>query len=285
MSVPLERRIGILAAMRRELASLEAHTEIASIRRTPFFRAVEGRLDGRAVILASTGEGAENAQKGAESLFSEFAFDRVVIVGLAGAISPALVPGTVLAITQIVERGAQVPAPDPGLLRRLLAVKGAIPATLVTTSKILCTAREKEEAAARVPGNVMAAVDLETATFARAAGSRGIPYVAIRAISDTTTESLPVDFNEMRDATGALDTRRIVLNALLRPHLLAPLWKLRARSRLCSRQIAYAVRASLAAGDSASASELAQAGRIMDPLESSSLPRSHPSSPRVQGLG
>jgi adenosylhomocysteine nucleosidase len=277
MSVPRVRRIGIFAAMRRELASLEAHTEISRIRQTPSFRAVEGRLEGRDVILASTGEGAENARKGAESLFAEYAFDGVVIMGLAGALSPALAPGSVLAITEILDRGAQVPAPDPGLLRRLLGVKGAIPATLYTTSKILCTAREKAEATARIPGNVMAAVDLETATFARLSGSRGIPFVAIRAVSDTATESLPVDFNELRDATGALDMRRIVLSALLRPRLLAPLWRLRSRSRLCSRQLASAVRAALAAGDSASASNLAQGGRVTE--------RSHPSPPRVQGLG
>ncbi|HEV8375506.1 MAG TPA: hypothetical protein VGR38_04645 [Candidatus Polarisedimenticolia bacterium] len=244
----LARPVAILAAMRRELATLEAQTEVSRTWRTPSFRAVHGRLDGIEVVLASTGEGAGNALRGAESLFELFDFERVIIVGVSGAISPSLSPGTLLAAGDVVETGAQVPPPPPegGLLRNALVEAGAIPATFLSSRRILCTAREKAEAIAQLPPGTVAAVDLETAAFARAAGKRGLPYVAIRVVSDSATETLPMDFNALRDPSGALDGRRVALQALFRPWLIAPLWTLRARIRLCSDILARAVRATLA---------------------------------------
>jgi adenosylhomocysteine nucleosidase len=242
--------VAIVAALDRELAALRASTAVVRHWREGTVRAVLGRLAGIPVILARTGDGAGNAARGVELLLDRLPVGSVMVVGAAGALSPHLEPGRVLVAREVIEEGQSVPLPDAGWLRRALRDAGATPATFVSTRDLLCTARAKAEAYARLSRGTAAAVDLETAAYARAAGERGLPYVALRAISDAAEESLPVDFNALRDATGAVDGRRVALTTLARPSLLVPMWRLRGRIALCSENLARAVSALLSGGPS-----------------------------------
>jgi adenosylhomocysteine nucleosidase len=172
----------------------------------------------------------------------------LIVVGVAGGLSPALPLGALLVAHEVVEDGWPVPAPDEAWLQRARRATGATPATFVSTRNMLCTPQDKAHAYSNLAGGGVAAVDLETATFARAASERGLPYVALRAISDTAEESLPLDFNTLRDRTGAVDSRLVALRALTRPRLLPSLWDWRRRLSLCSENLARAVQ-TLLAGD------------------------------------
>jgi adenosylhomocysteine nucleosidase len=195
-----------------------------------------------------TGDGADNAERGARALLSRLPVERVIILGAAGALSPGLVPGTVLAASTVIDLGRPAPPPDPAWLGSVLVRTKAVPATLVSGRDILCTPRAKAEAYAALPAGTVAAVDLETAAYARAAAERGIPYVALRAVSDAAEESLPVDFNALRDGSGAVDRRRVALKAAMSPSLVFPLWRLRGRISACAENLAIAVHALLAGG-------------------------------------
>ena len=238
--------VAILAALRREISPLEARTTISRRWRSGWFRAARGILDGTDVILASTGDGAENAASGARALLDHHPVRRVIVVGVAGALSPALAHGGLLLAREVLDESVPVSGPDSAWLQRALRGTGAIPATIVSSRTILCTRRAKREAYHRLPRGTVAGIDLETATFARAASERGIPYIALRAISDVAEESLPMDFNALRDGTGAVDVRRVVLQALSRPRLLLSLWSYRGKMALCSENLAGAVRTLLA---------------------------------------
>jgi len=92
---------------------------------------------------------------------------------------------------------------------------------------------------------VPAAVDLETAAWARVAGELGVPYLAVRAVSDTASETLPVDFNRLRGADGRVRRSAVVLEAVRRPRLIPGLFDLGRRTRRCAERLADSVEAIL----------------------------------------
>src|SRR5437868_5689232 len=69
--------IAIVAAMPEEVAPLRA-------------RLVGGRLRGQDVAIEVTGDGARNARTGAEALLARRQFDALVVLGVSGALTPAL---------------------------------------------------------------------------------------------------------------------------------------------------------------------------------------------------
>ena len=240
--------VAILAALRRELASLEASLTTSQRFRTGNFQASVGRVNGTEVIVACTGDGRENAARGVQALLERYRVGSLMVIGIAGGLSPSLPLGSLLVAREVVEDGLPVPAPDPGWMERARRDTGATPAIFVSMRDILCTPQDKANAYSGLAGGGPAAVDLETATFARAASERGLPYMALRAISDTAEESLPLDFNALRDRTGAVDSRRVALRALARPQILPSLWDWRRRVSCCSESLARAVQALLARG-------------------------------------
>jgi len=238
----------ILAALPEEIAPLAREMKITRRVDAGRCRAALGRLQGVPVILATTGDGAANAARGVHDLFDRLPVGGMIIAGVAGALSPALAPGRVLIAREVVEGGRPLPPPDKRWMERALRETGAEAATFVSSSTILGTSAAKAAAYAVLTREGAASVDLESATFAREAASRGVPYVALRAITDAADESLPLDFNAFRDRTGAVDRRRVALAAALHPSLIPALWRLRGRVALCSSNLARAVRAILAGG-------------------------------------
>ena len=80
---------------------------------------------------------------------------------------------------------------------------GARSGTLVTVDRPLVAAAEKAAWAARI-GDGSAAVDMESAAWARAAAARGIPYIVVRAVSDAADEELPGYLSRCMDADGGI---------------------------------------------------------------------------------
>jgi adenosylhomocysteine nucleosidase len=240
--------VAILAAMDEELAGVRGHAWMGQRLRVERCRVTVGRLEGVPVIVASTGDGPENAGHGARALLGKFPVRGLITVGVSGGLSPALEPGRLLAARDILEDGRPAPPPDNAWLRRAVREAGALPATFVSSHTLLCTARSKQDAYAALPDGGVASVDLESAAFARAAADRGVPHLALRAIADPAEESLPLDFNTMRDATGAVDRRRVAWRAVRRPALVAPLWRLHRRVGLCAESLRRAVSVLLEGG-------------------------------------
>jgi len=231
----------IVAAGREELAALESRTAVEGRFRIAGARAVRGHLVEAPVVLLETGEGRDNAARSTRELLGRFAIRRLIVVGLAGGLSPALVPGTVLVAGSVWNESSPAPPPDPLLVEQVLHAGPVQQATLISSARMLCTREHKQGRWDRLRHSGPVLVDLETATIAAVAAEFAIPYVALRAVSDPAEESLPLDFNRMVDATGRIDRRKIVAHAALRPQLLTSLWRLRRRAALCSENLADVV--------------------------------------------
>lgn len=231
-------RVAILAAMPEEIAGLMARA--TDCRRLSFgsSRALEATVAGRQTVLAVTGEGAGRASEAGRVLLSELPIGGLIVVGIAGGLSPSLAPGSVIVARRVLDDGGTAPAPDGRWAAAVQGCGNAVPGTILSSSSMLCTRDAKALAYARLGTAEPAVVDLESAALARVAAAHGVPYIAVRAVCDTAEENLPLDFNRYRDDSGELDRFRLARVALSRPALIAPLWRLRRRVAMCSETLA-----------------------------------------------
>jgi nucleoside phosphorylase len=197
-----------------------------------------GRLAGEEVALMATGDGPAAAAAGLQALLAALQPRRLLVIGVAGGLTPGLGEGTLVAARQVVAGdGAMVPRePDAAWLAAALA-GGAVAGAVVSADRILAdpAARQavlgKALPAAAMPEDTIAVVDLESVAYARVAAARSLPYLVVRAVLDPAGERLPLDFEACRDGSGRVSNARVLGHALARPRSLAKLWRLRARVR------------------------------------------------------
>jgi adenosylhomocysteine nucleosidase len=237
------RTVAIVAALDEELAGFRTCVALSRPTERGRCRVRTGELGGVPVVLARTGAGEAAARAGIEALLELHPVERLAIVGLSGAVDPELAPGTVFVARRVIDATVEpardvLPGPDAGWVAA--AARAGVPvATAISVARIVGPG---EKAAARATAaTTPAAVDLESATWARAAGRRGIPYAVFRAISDGADEELPLDFERCRRSDGTLSRARVVASALARPASLAPLWKLKRRIDGASQALAERV--------------------------------------------
>ena len=82
---------------------------------------------------------------------------------------------------------------------------------------------------------------MEAAAIARLAAMRGIPFYAIKGVSDSLDAKLP-DFNRFIAADGQFQTPKFVLFALLRPWIWPALIQMGENSKKASQSIAERLR-------------------------------------------
>lgn len=224
---------GVLTALPEELAPLIAG---ASFRRRESRRTYRARLAGTDVLVAATGEGPAGAARGAADLIERYRPDALIGAGLAGALSPALRFGEVIAAREVRGASGEVWRPDGALLAR--ASRGADRVGVVfCTGRLSGTAAEKRALCAAHPEAENAVTDLESSAWASAAARAGVPFVALRAVLDTADEDLPEAVRRSWKE-GRLSRAAVVLRALLSPGAFTELLGLRRRTRRAMARIA-----------------------------------------------
>ena len=130
----------------------------------------------------------------------------ILAVGFCGALDPALAVGDLVVAERVLDEATGDSfAADPGLLAAAPGRRGV----LVSARHIARTPADR----ARLPGTV---VDLESAALARAAGAAGVPFLALRAVTDTTRHRLP-DFERMAGPSGVLRPGRVAAYLVVHP--------------------------------------------------------------------
>jgi nucleoside phosphorylase len=245
MSAP--EPIAIVTALPEELAPLLARVRKRQARGSEDLRVVEGELSGRRVLLASTGDGARNAEAGMRALtavFREAGVAGWIGAGLCGALTPGLPPGTIL-VARCLRDGAGLgcpgDAPHAEWTARVLGSGGSLAAIFVSTVQIVATAREKAVLRERIAagGDAAAAVaDMESWAWAVGAASSGIPGILVRSVFDAAEEDVPGFVTASSAAEGAIDRRAIALHALRHPSVIGKLLAMRRRFRSCASRLA-----------------------------------------------
>jgi adenosylhomocysteine nucleosidase len=252
----------IVAPLAAELASVLAATAArrtvrvgATPRGWPRWTVTLGRLAGEEVALMATGDGPTAAAAGLAALLAAMRPRRLLVIGVAGGLTPGLAEGTLVAARRVVAGdGSAMPRdPDAAWLAAALA-GGAVAGVVVAADRIVAdpAARQAvlQEALpavasagvlAGMPAGMPAAIatiDLESAAYARVAAAWSLPYLVVRAVLDPAGEELPLDFEACRDGGGRVSSRRVLWRALARPRSLGKLWRLRARVRDAAASLA-----------------------------------------------
>jgi adenosylhomocysteine nucleosidase len=178
-----------------------------------------------------SGMGAEAATRAAAALLARRP-RALLSAGFCGALDPGLRVGDLVAAERVLDGGSgEFFAADPALLAAAPGRRG----TLVSAPRLARTPAER----ARLAGT---AVDLESAALARAAAAAGVPFLALRAVTDAARHRLP-DFARMADDRGRLSARAGIRHLLRHPAELPGLIRLGPAARRAGRSLAGGVRA------------------------------------------
>jgi len=238
----------ILSALEQEQQGLLG--QLAQARRVrragrDFWR---GTLQGTPVVLALSRIGKVAAATTATTLIEAFDATRIVFTGVAGGLGPQVQVGDMVVASHFVQHDMdasplfprfEIPlyqrtqfACDPHLTRQLaracrdaidglppVSAIGRAPATptvhqglVASGDRFIATAQTSREVrhALRAQSMDALAVEMEGGAVAQVCHDYGIPFAAVRTISDRADDTAHIDFQQFIDTVAAIYTRRIV---------------------------------------------------------------------------
>jgi adenosylhomocysteine nucleosidase len=161
----------------------------------------EAEWNGDRWLLIANGPGALAAQ----ALEQRIDVTGIVSTGFCGALDPALKIGDVV---------SDVP---------------------LSLDHVVSTAEEKRALRAQTGASI---VEMESAAVMTKAAEWGAEFYSVRAVSDTSAEDMPLDFNLYRDPEGRFSRTRIALAAMTRPFTAIPaLLRLERNCKIAARSL------------------------------------------------
>jgi len=201
-------KAGFIVALKAECGSLtKSRLEIGEC-----IRLTDGSL------MALSGVGAESAGRAARQLIKEGA-GFLVSWGCAAALDGSLEPGNLVLASHVIEHNGSVRPTDADLRTRLAGRLNASrlnirQSALAESGQIVATPQAKAALFQRTGAQ---AVDMESGAVARCAAESRVPFLAVRAIADTATTTVPAAV-----LAASCDNGNIHLPTLLRHILLKP---------------------------------------------------------------
>lgn len=210
------KKIGIIGAMDEEVEKLIAQADITVEETVAGMRFRSGRLADTDVVIVKCGMGKVNAGICAQLLISRFGATHIINTGLAGSLSAELSIGDIIVSTEAVQHDFDVSAigfkkgevPFTGLVafpadRELVSsacrvIADTLPEVNVLAGRI-CSGDQfisdraaKERIVADFGG---LCCEMEGAAVAQVCRLNDVPFLILRAVSDSADESAGEDFN------------------------------------------------------------------------------------------
>lgn len=224
-------RTAIVAAMHEELAAVLAllpdeQKQVAGGR--AFW---VGHLHGQEVVAVLSRIGKVAAATTATALIERFQVDRVLFTGVAGGLAPGVDRGDVVVADSFLQHDMdasplfpryEVPlygtdrfATDPALTETLVAaVRQALHGTrvhrglVVSGDRFVASAAESRTLQQAIPQAL--AVEMEGAAFAQVCRDYGVPFAAVRTVSDRADDAAHGDFLSFIDEVASRHSAAIV---------------------------------------------------------------------------
>ena len=208
-------KIGIIAAMPEELKLLVEHLEMAKKHQRLGHVYHTGRIGHHEVVLIESGIGKVMSAMSVAVLVNDFKVTAVINTGSAGAVASGLEIGDVVVADRLVYHDVDVTAfgYDYGQMARqplyyeasrylVEEMKAVLEKTqqtsrvgLIATGDSFIAGQDKiDQIKAHFPD--VLAVEMEGAAIAQAAHSLGLPFMVIRAMSDTASHDANITFDE-----------------------------------------------------------------------------------------
>ena len=232
----------------RVLVTFAVEAEFAPWRRRHAFRRKESvhgshrggsdvwyssRIDDLTLDVYLTGVGWKGARTVLFSLLKEKP-DLCISSGLAGGLKPDLKSGEIVVAreTSLVSGGKKFKSRP--LLVELAEETGATPVELfLTNTHMVCQAKAKHSM-----GEFGDVVEMESYHILTRASEQQVPALAIRAISDTVEEDLPLDLGWSIGRDGQIDYGKLLLQVGRRPHRIPAMVRFGKRSEKAAQNLA-----------------------------------------------
>ena len=230
----MESIICIIGAVKEEIVEIQRAMIVQETRHTQSGSFWTGTFAGRNVVLARSGMGKACARAALLQICERFAPALVISMGYAGGVAPNLSIGDLVLADKVFEFVSGGSA-DWTLKRETVEIPiDAFPVDaavlrggLLTVDEVICKPEHKSTLGKNYP---VLAVEMETSALARLAREKGLPFLSVRAISDTVDHELP-DFSSMQDEKGEVSKLKAGWHALTHPAAIKSLLELRENSR------------------------------------------------------
>ena len=221
--------IAVVGAMEQEIELLRE--SMANVKHVSFgkFSAYEGELAGKRMVLVLSGIGKVNAAVSTSWVIHQFAPDCVINTGSAGGLGKGLKIGDVVigetvahhdvdvtAFGYVWGQVPQLPAvftSDSNLIRQAEKAVQVFEGAAVTQGLIVSGDRfvHSSEGVAEIRSHFpeVKAVEMEAAAIAQTCHQLEVPFVIIRAVSDSADEKADISFEEFLK-TAAVSSAKMV---------------------------------------------------------------------------
>lgn len=221
-------RLGIVSALAAEARHL--------CPAPPRMGAITRLACGALLIVSGMGPAAASL---AASALREAGATALLSFGLAGALDPALHPGTVCLPCAVISREGLAVAtalPWRDTLRTVLAARCVVTGGKLLSSPVtLDTVAEKAQAFQET-GAVL--VDMESLAVGQVAARHELPFMAVRVVVDTARDRLPLAVTRTAGPSGEVPLLALLGALARRPGELPAVIRLGARYRVASRSLA-----------------------------------------------
>lgn len=243
----MTRIIAVLGAIREEMIDLRKQMAIEETITVQGCQIYKGKYRDKDVLLLQTGPGKERVERAAKFILERYPVTALLSLGFAGALTEELKIGDVI-LCPVLYCGSQQlhgesksgsPCYSDANLFLLAAQARCETFRLFQGSAVTVEGPVSEPEVKKALGKALSAkaVDMESYWIARVALAKNVPFLAVRAVSDTVEDShLP--FDQFWDS-GTWRWQRVVLYFLARPQQLTKL--------LCLHRNARRARGSLTA--------------------------------------
>ena len=220
-------KVAIIAALEHELRPLIKHWPQTKARHN-------GRdfifYESAYAIAICSGIGPEPGRRASEAIIARYSPALLISAGIAGGLTPELKVGeTIFPATVIDARDGS---------RHETAIQNAristtpLAKTILVSSPKIAGAAQKHQLGKTYAAH---AVDMEGASVALAAEAHGIPFIAIKTISDELDFELPEMMPFFR--AGEFQTARFVLHISIRPWLWLRVFRLARNTKIASENL------------------------------------------------
>lgn len=213
-------KIGIIVAMEEEIKHLIEAFENYEMHERAGQKIYDGVIEGEAVAVVQSGIGKVNASIASSLLIGQFDVDMIINTGSAGAVKKGLAIGDLVISTKLAYHDVdnrvfnyqygqipQMPAfyeADHEWIKKIEKLAFDYPNTqrglIVTADSFVASTEQTNRIIKHFPNALVA--EMEGAAVAQTCYQYDIPFVVIRAVSDTADDEATVDFDEFVRLAG-----------------------------------------------------------------------------------
>lgn len=239
--------LALLGAMEEEITKLQRHMVLQEAFTRLDCHMYRGKYRDKTVLLGQTGLGKERAEAATRFVLEHYPVTAVISFGFAGGLTEESKIGDVIICSTLYAANEQIhkePQPenpcysDDSLVSPVLQAMESTRTRFRQGSSVTVVRPALSPEAKLVLGQTFHAdvVDMESYWVARVASDRHIPFLAIRAISDTIWDNLP-PCDQILDAGGSWQLKKALVYLVTHPQHLIKLFALSKKMRQARKNL------------------------------------------------